>query len=239
MSTANREWKVLPHGPVEEIDDGVLTVEGDLRMPLVRLPRRMTIARLHDGRLVVFSAIALDDAGMAKIEAAGRPAFLVVPNAHHRLDAPAWKRRYPQMQIVAPPGCRERVQQVVPVDTTTPAFGDAAVDFVTVAGTAENEGALVVRRERGTTLVLNDIVGNIRGARGVGGALLRAMGFAGDVPRVPRLVKRVLIKDPAALRAQLLRWADIGALARIVVSHGEIVVDDAGGVLRRLAASLA
>ena len=93
MTRPHRQWTVLPHGSVSTIDDTILTVVGELRMPLMNLPRRMTIVRLQDSRLVVWSAIALDERGMAAVEAFGRPAFLVVPNAHHRLDAAAWLAR--------------------------------------------------------------------------------------------------------------------------------------------------
>lgn len=238
MSATNRRWKVVPHGRLTAIDDDIMTVSADLRMPLVNLPRRMTVVRLRDSRLVVWSAIALDDENMAVLEAFGRPAFLIVPNGHHRLDAPAWKARFPDIQVVAPAGARERVQKVVTVDTTTPAFGDAAIDFVGVAGTREHEAALVVRKNTGTTLVLNDLVGNIRNVGGVGGALLRLMGFAGDEARIPFVVKRVLVRDRKALRAQLLQWAGIDRLKRILVSHGEPIESDAARTLRTLADSL-
>jgi hypothetical protein len=238
MSAPNRRWKVPTHGPLTAIDDDIMTAVADLRMPLVHLPRRMTVVRLRDKRLVVWSAIALDDDNMAVLEAFGRPAFLIVPNGHHRLDAPAWKARFPDLQVVAPAGARERVQKAVAVDTTTPAFGDAAVEFVAVAGTREHEAALVVRKSGGTTLVLNDLVGNVRHAGGMGGALLRLMGFAGDEARIPHVVKRVLVKDRPALRAQLLQWAAIEGMKRILVSHGEPIESDAPRTLRTLADSL-
>ena len=67
MSKAHTSWKVLPHGKLAEVEEGILTVTGTIQMPLTALPRRMTIARLQDGRLVVFSAIALDEPGMRLI----------------------------------------------------------------------------------------------------------------------------------------------------------------------------
>ena len=90
MTRPYQHWNVLPHGKLSEVDDGILTVVGQIRMPLVSLPRRMTVVRLSDSRLVVWSAIALDEKGMATVEAFGRPAFLIVPNDHHRLDAKPW-----------------------------------------------------------------------------------------------------------------------------------------------------
>jgi hypothetical protein len=239
MTQPYQHWKVRPHGTLAEIDDGILTVTGPIRMPLGSFPRRMTVVRLRDSRLVVWSAIALDEKEMATLEAFGRPAFLIVPNDHHRLDAKAWKERYPRLQVVAPKGSRAKVEEVVPVDTTTPDFGDADVQFVTVAGTRDREAALVVRTRNGTTLVLNDLVGNIRDASGVSGWLLRLAGFAGKSARIPRVVKLNLVKDANALRAQLLQWAETKSLKRILVSHGEPLEESPQQTLRDLASSLA
>ena len=239
MRQPSKHWKVLPHGKLSKIDEGILTVTGPIRMPLGSFPRRMTVVRPSDSRLVVWSAIALDEKEMAALEALGRPAFLIVPNDHHRLDARAWKERYPQLQVVAPEGSRAKVEKVVPVDTTAPDFGDPNVELVTVPGTREREAALVVRTSNGTTLVLNDLVGNIRDASGISGWLLGLAGFAGKSARIPRVVKLNLVKDANALRAQLLQWAEMVSLKRIVVSHGEPIVANPRQTLRDLAGSLA
>lgn len=238
MSRPHEHWTVLPHGKLTELDAGILTVVGEIHMPLVTLPRRMTVVRLADARLVVWSAIALDETEMATLESYGRPAFLIVPNDHHRLDAKAWKERYPQLQVVAPEGAREKVAEVVPVDTVTPSFDDPQVLFVTVPGTRANEAALVVRRPGGTTLVLNDLVGNIRNESGFGGWFLRLMGFAGDEAHIPAPVRMMLVKDIEALRAQLLQWAQIESLKRIIVSHGAPIDEEPRQTLRELARSL-
>ncbi|MEO8924605.1 MAG: hypothetical protein ABI330_17545, partial [Caldimonas sp.] len=212
--------------PLVDIDDGILAVEGRTQMPLMELPRRMVVVRLAGARLAVWSAIALDELTMAQLEAAGRPAFLIVPNDHHRLDAKAWKARYPQLHVVAPEGARDKVAEAVPVDTTSPDFADVDVQFITVPGTRGHEAALTVRRAGRTTLVLNDLVGNIRNASGFGGWMLQAMGFAGEEAHIPTPVKLTLVKDKEAVRDQLLRWADIDGLARILVSHGAPIEDD-------------
>src|SRR5215467_2508300 len=77
MTKPHEQWHVLPHGELVEIDDGIWTVVGHIRMPLMDLPRRMTVVRLADSRLVVWSAIALDETEMARLEGFGRPAFLI------------------------------------------------------------------------------------------------------------------------------------------------------------------
>ena len=239
MTNPFQQWTVLPHGKLAQIDDNILTVVGEIRMPLMELPRRMTVVRLADSRLVVFSAIALDEDEMAALEAFGRPAYLIVPSDKHRLDAKIWKDRYPEMQVVAPEGARAKVQETVPVDTVAPDFDDPNVQFLAVPGTRNREAALVVRTPKGTTLVLNDVVGNIRDASGFGGWLLHLAGFAGEQAQVPKVVKMAIIEDTNALRTQLLQWAEIDSLRCILVSHGSPIEKNPPQVLRELASSLA
>lgn len=238
MTKPFEQWTVLPHGKLTQVDENILTVVGEIHMPLMDLPRRMTVVRLADGGLVVFSAIALDEVEMKALEAYGRPAYLIVPSDKHRLDAGIWKDRYPKIQVIAPEGAREKVEETVPVDIVTPIFDDPSVQFLTVPGTRGREAALVVRTSQGTTLVLNDVVGNIRNASGFGGWLLHLAGFAGDEAQVPVVVKLAVIEDTAALRAQLLQWAEIETLVRILVSHGSPIDENPRQVLRDLAASL-
>src|SRR5450631_2093439 len=150
MAKPFTEWTVLPHGQLWQIDDIVLTVAGDLPMPIGDFPRRMTVVQLSDARLVIFSAIALHEDEMKRLETFGRPTFLIVPSSIHRMDAKIWKDRYPDIVVIAPAGARDKVKEVVPVDATTMDFADPRARLFTVPGTAEHELALVVDTASGT-----------------------------------------------------------------------------------------
>lgn len=85
---------------------------------------------------------------MIALEVWGQPAYLVVPSDRHRMDAKVWKTRYPAIQVVTPPGARG------------------------------HESALMVSAaDDGCTLILNDVVGNIRDSKGFGGWRLRWTSF--------------------------------------------------------------
>ena len=201
------------------------------------LPRRMTIARLASGDLVVFSAIALDDVEMARVEKLGRPAFLVIPNPFHRQDAQAWKTRYPAIRVVAPERARSAVDEVVRVDDTVGDFGDSGVRFVPVAGT-KGESALVVQHQSSATLVINDLIANVQDARGVMKLVLTLMGFAGGHPQVPRMFRKRAVENADLVAQQFREWAELPGLARIIVSHGTIIEDAPARLLHRLADEL-
>ena len=87
--------------------------------------------------------------------------------------------------------------------------------------------------------MLNDVVGNIRDASGFGGWLLHVAGFAGKEAQIPKVVKMAMIKDTNALRDQMLQWAKIDSLKRILVSHGSPIEKNPRETLRDLASSLA
>lgn len=224
-------------GALREMSENLWVADGSIQMPPGPLPRRMTIARLPSGDLVIFSAIALDDAGMAQVDHLGSPRFLVVPNAFHREDAQAWKSRYPAMRVVAPEGAVSAVNEVVRVDDTVGDFGDHSVRFVPVAGT-NGESALVVHHQNGVSLVINDLIANVQDARGVMKLVLTLMGFAGSRPQVPRMYKKRAVEDPGKVARHFREWASLPGLARIIVSHGAIIEDGPTRVLRQLADKL-
>jgi hypothetical protein len=239
MAATLKQWQVLPHGPLTPVEPNIMTVVGQIHMPVGDMPRRMTVVRLRDSRLVIFSAISLDEAEMRRLEEFGRPAFLIVPSDHHRRDAQPWKARYPAIFVIAPEGAREKVAKEVRVDAVRADFDDPDVVFITVPGTRGHESALEVRTPLGLTLVLNDLVGNIRHSPGFSGWMLRVMGFAGKEPHIPMPIRASMVADKKAVREQLLRWAAIDDLRRVLVSHGDTIDVDPQGALRELAKSLA
>lgn len=238
MTKFNEEWTVGPHGDVENIADGVLSVPGEIVMPLGRFPRRMTVVRLEDGTTAIWSAIALAEPDMAKIEALGEPAFLIVPNPGHRTDIRIYKDRYPDLTVITPPGAKDLVEEAVPVDATNDVLGDSEVQFVVVAGSDDMESALVLRRGGRAILITNDIIGHVTHPHGLGANVMaRLFDYGVHEPSVPRTVRR-FIKDPKALAGQMRSWADLPGLDLIIVSHVDPIRDDPAGCLRRLADDL-
>ena len=238
MPTIHDTWTVLPHGPLVEIDDGILTVTGQIDMPLVKLERRMTVVRLRDGSSVIYSAIALGEDQMAALEAFGRPRYLIVPGDAHRLDAKIFKQRYPGIKVLTPSGARKRVEAAVAVDASGADFGDPDIVWHEVSGAGGHEASLIVRRSSGATIIVSDIIANLRRKGGFEGWMLHVMGFGGDQPEIPTVEKLLMVENKAKLRQQFLDWAAMPGLRRIIVSHGFPIDSNPASVLRDLADSL-
>ncbi len=144
--------------------------------PMGDVERRMTVVRLADGRLVIWSAIALDRSQMQELEAFGSPTYLIVPGDLHRMDAHAWKERYPQLVVITPAAARAKVEEIVHVDATEIDFKDPHVRYLTVPGTGEREAALISRRRsRYDVLVLNDLIFDLANREGLSGWLFKAI----------------------------------------------------------------
>lgn len=235
MPKALTSWSVSPHGPLVQLEDNLWRVEQALPQTL---PRVMTVVRMSDGRLIVHSAIALDEASMKRLEQAGEVAFLVVPNGGHRRDARIFKDRYPSARVVTPRGAQKRVEEVVPVDLTYEQFpGDDTVQFETLDGVGEQEGAVIVRSGAATTVVLNDAIFNMPHQPGALGFALRLLGSSGG-PRVTRVGKLAFVKDKDAFRRHLERLAARPGLRRVIVSHVDVIEQAPAEALRRAAAAL-
>lgn len=237
MAKATRGWTVLPHRPIEKVTENLWRVEGDL--PGMPLKRVMTVARRSDGSLLVHNGIALGDEEMRQIEEFGRIAFVVVPNGYHRLDAGAYKERYPQAKVLCPKGVREKVAEVVTVDGTyEDLLPDEAMSLTKLDGMGMREGVLLVWSQDGVTAVFNDVLFNMPHVGGMQGLVLKHLTQSTGGLRVTRVAKLFFIKDQAALRAHLERIADTPHLRRIIVSHHEMFVGDARTALRQVAATI-
>jgi hypothetical protein len=187
MASPVGEWNVRPHGPIEKLAPNLWRVWGSV--PGMTLKRTMAVARRDDGRLVIHSAIALDEPSMTELETWGKPAF---------------KRRYPDLRVYAPAGSRAKVESRIAVDGTYDDFpGDASVKTQRLAGVNDIEGVVIVRSPDGTTVVVNDAVFNMDRKRDILGFLFTAVMGSAPGPRVSRLFKVAAVKDKNAMRADL------------------------------------
>lgn len=233
MPNAAAEWKVLPHGPIEQLAGNLWWVQGAL--PNMSLKRAMTIARMGDGQLVIHNAIALEAQALREIDALGAPAFLIVPSLYHRLDAAAYKTRYPAVRVLTPSGSRAKVEELVRVDggfEDLPPDDDVRLEML--HGMKAREGAMLVRSEDGMTVVLNDVVFNMDRKRDPLGFLFTTLLGSAPGPRISRLTKFALIDDKKALREDLERYAAMRGLTRLIVAHEKIAHGpDARAALRQ------
>lgn len=223
MPKAYDDFQVLPHGPFVHLAENLWWVQGSL--PNMSLKRVMTVARLEGpgSPLVIHNAIALEEPLMRELEAWGTPRYLIVPNGGHRLDAPAYKKRYPELQVFAPLGSRRKVEEVLPVNGTYSDFPEVpSLELRTLPGISETEGAMIVTSKDGRTIVLNDVVFNMDRPKDVLGLVITTAFGSAPGPRISRLAKLMFVKDKHALKAELKGLAAMPGLQRLVVAHDKV-----------------
>ncbi|HVP67912.1 MAG TPA: hypothetical protein VMT17_11675 [Anaeromyxobacteraceae bacterium] len=237
MPKPPRPWTVLPHRPLERLEDNLYAIEG--YVPGVPgLTRRMAIVRRTDGSLLFYNAVPVDEEALAAIRALGTPAMLVVPQHLHMIDANAFRERL-GVRVYAPRATRDLVARRVAVDGALEDIPpDPAVSMATVAGFRTGEAMAIVRSGERVSLVVADVVLNVPNGPGLRGLVFRVLGLTGDRPKLPAPIRLRVLRDRGALCSQLEGLSRLPGLARIVTSHGPIVADDPAKALREIAASL-
>jgi hypothetical protein len=228
-------WRTAEHGPLEALGKNLWQVEAVL--PSMPIGRRMVIARLGNGQLLVHNAVACDSATMAAIEALGPISYLIVPSGFHRMDLPAFAARYPLCKVVAMPGSLRRARQRARVDGGAELLpSDAHTRWVPLEGVPA-EGVLLHDTSDGTVAVFNDCLFNFpERPAGAKGWLLQAIGSTGDV-KVTRVARTFLVKDAAALAGHLRKVAALDPVL-LVPGHGQLVRTDCSTALDRAARAL-
>ena len=233
MST--RGHRLFPHGEIKTLADGLWQVRGSLPLPL---PRNMTIYRLSDGRLLLYSVVALNDDGMRTLEQLGEPAVMVVPHVGHLMDAAFYKERYPKLQVVAhkPPARRLEKEYAgrVPVDSTPdealPALG---IRFRYAPGMkwACTELNLDLDIDNGRALLFTDIF-TATPPKKIGERLLVAPKGGIGLARVVRFRQ---VEDRGAVRSYFTELSELPNLRWLLTCHGKPISEDCAGVLQHAA----
>jgi hypothetical protein len=226
---------VQPYQPIQEVEENLRTVDGEIRIPGGIFPRKMTLVRLSDGRIVIHSAIPLDEADMHEIERWGEPAFCIIPNQRHRLDAPAFKQRYPKSKMLCPAAVRRQVERVVRVDGGYESL-PRELEWRTLALRGD-EAAFIVHSSERATLLFGDALFNLEHLPGAFGLVLRFIGSTGG-PRVSPLTKLVAVADRRQLAAQFRELTALPGLVRLIPGHGRNINEQAASVLQDVAARI-
>ncbi len=232
MGPQGQPTRIYPYDAPRTLAAGLWQIKGSLKMAAI--PRNMTIYRLPDRRLVIYSVIAMHEDGMRALEALGTPAVLVMPHDRHQMDAPFYKQRYPNLRVLAPEPAKRRT---IPIDgdlTELSAFGIRAYPL---PGTSYHEAILELPIDGGVALCTCELLGNLTPPpRGALGLLFKVLGPPGGGFGVSRAVRwREVVARPAT-RAWLVGLSERHDIRVITVGHGAPVTEHTQTALTRAAA---
>src|SRR5437763_13381920 len=149
---------IYPYSPLKLLAANLWQVRGTLANGL---PRNMTVYRLSDGRLLLYSVVAMHDADMEALEKLGRPAVLIMPHDRHQMDAPFYKQRYPDLRVLAP---QPRHARKVRIDGDLGELAALGIKAYVLPGTTYHEVVLELPVEVGTpgvALCTTELLGNL------------------------------------------------------------------------------
>ena len=214
--------------PLRELAPGLWEVEQRRRAGGAHQRFRMTVVRLADGRLWLYSPIELDDALAAQLANLGDVAHIVAPNRYHHLFAGGAKQRYPPAKLWAVAGLPEKRRDLA-FDGVLPADAPWGTELDTLVLTSVprfNEAVFFHRASR--TLICADFIFNIRSDDSFATRLIyRILGAYGR-PAQSWFFRRSIQRAAFAPQLErLLAWD----IQRVCMSHGDVLDGDAHAVV--------
>jgi hypothetical protein len=233
-----RPWIVTRHEPIEELEENLWAVNGDVPgFPVGSgMLRRMCIVKLGDGRLVFYNALPLDDAALDKVRAWGKPSILIAPIFFHTMDVHAFQEKLGLQTFITKSAVKLLEPSVPNVQPLEELPKDPTLTFEILSGTKFDEPVFTVHSGRRTSLLFCDAFQNNRPGFAMGGFMFKLMGFtSAKQGKTPPFYKWRAVKDKKAVQQDLLRLAETPGLSRLIPSHGLIVSQDPAAVLRATA----
>ena len=229
---------IYPYAPLKSLAPDLWQVQGTLANGL---PRNMTVYRLPDGRLLLYSVVAMHPPDMERLEKLGRPAVMIMPHDRHQMDAPFYKQRYPDLRVLAP---QPRHARKVPIDGDLAELAGLGIKAYVLPGTTYHEVVLELPLQGGTpgiALCATELLGNLSGLSDLAGLsrlmrlLLHLLGPPGGGFGVARVVRWREVSDRRRAQAWLRSTAARRDVRMVLVGHGSPVTEEAGASLRRAA----
>lgn len=236
-----RTWarcsKSMSERRLEEFVRGqIWLAEYPIRYAGARFNARMTVIRLADGGLVIHSPCAFEPGLTEEVRALGDVKAIIAPGDYHYFHVASCQRVFPDAATFICPGVEKKVPDLEftdVLDDAAPALWSEEISQVVVRGTAHIREVVFLHRPS-KTLVVTDLVENFGNQTPGTNWVLRSW-F-----RMLRMWNRAAPApeywlhwgDKATVRdclERILAWE----FERVVLAHGDLVVEDAKRVVER------
>lgn len=210
------------------ITDGVWTVRQRFTAPGMDLPLTMTILRLEDGGLLLYSPVPMTGDVPDRIRELGEVQHILGPSKLHHLHIDKAQALFPHARSWGAPGLPDKRQDLklteLPRDSPF-----AGVEVVHIDG-APMLNEVCLHHAAGDTTVVCDLAFNMQDVKGWFGQVFTWMTGTNDGLAMSRSW-RMFSRERAATVASIDRLLSFGA-QRVVMGHGEPVLDGGAQQLR-------
>lgn len=233
-----------PINTLKRVADCVWVVDGPifkfgpsgLQLPF---STRMTIVRLHGGRLFIHSPTPLTPSLRAEVQALGTPRFLIGPNRIHYWWLPEWHAAYPDAAVYLAPNIKEQSSgridfEFKKLDRSNGYPWDEELDTLSVRiGSYMTEFDFFHRESR--TLILTDLMENFELEKLPSAWLrwlIRLFGVGAPNGGMPVDMRMMSWIRRAQLRSAI-RTMIVWNPERIIIAHGKWFEGNGAHELRR------
>lgn len=191
---------------------------------------RMTVIDVGDGRLLLYSPVALDDATHRALDEIGRVELVLAPSPFHHLWIGEYARAYPRAELFAAPGVAEKHRDVrfaAEIGETAPDSWPSVLQYV-LFRPVFNE--VVVFHPPSRSLLVCDLAFNLPACGSLASRLFHRANGVGGRFAASRLT-RMLMREPDAARnalERILGWD----FERVIVAHGSVLESGGRDALR-------
>jgi hypothetical protein len=232
--TANTLWekKLLPHSPLKQINDSVWIVEGTIRDN--PMPRTMTIFKTKEG-LILHSVVVVNDEILKQIQSLGKIFAIIVPNSFHRMDAPAYKEKFPEIKVISPKDSMSKVQKVISVDYSSEEYlPTLGVKAYIPPGLRPFELVYEVESSQGTTMIVTDIFFNMDDIPGFRGIFLKIIGSTGFLG-MTFIGRTFILNDKNQFKTWIHSLENRPEIKNLIVAHGNPVTSNLNSLWKSIA----
>jgi len=188
----------------------------------------MTVVRLTEENLLLYSPVFDGDALFEELDALGSPSLILAPNHYHHLALPRYLKRYPHAVPVASPGAIPRLKkQGHPyIRDFHELLSKLPPDVELVENPESKTGEVWVSVQESSgerTWIVCDAFFNV--TQPMGGAFGKVLNLLQIQPglRISRLFRALGVKNVKTYREWLLARIETDQPRRVVVGHGDIL----------------
>jgi len=225
---------------MRQLHDKLWVHEDSMKLAGVNLPLRMTVVRLEGGGVWVHSPTELNAELKAAVDALGPISVILAPSNGHNLWLRAWHDAYPDANVYVSAGIPKKLPALggyLLLDEASDPPWSADLEQQMLRGVPFFDECVFLHKASGS-LIVTDLVQNHRGQVHQGFAkvmtklMLEPMGFK-DICIAPPLRFSFVIKDRPAF-VESISAVQAWNFERIIVTHGDIIEDNASDTFKRL-----
>jgi len=196
--------------------EGVWFARDSYRLFGVDLGTKMTVVRLANEKLLIYSPIKINDSLRLQLSALGDPAYIVVPSILHNLHAEQWYSAFPHSTVYCAQGAKIRIKGKSLKPGESYPWEDQLITIFIDGMPKVNEWVFVHKKSR--TLIVCDLLFNVTEPQNfLARQLLKLYGIYNRSAITP--LYKLMIKNRDAFDQSVAKLKSCH-FDKIIVAHG-------------------